>query len=184
MSSEKARETWKSRNRCYKVFGLCATETEIRWGADCAPSLDLRSAQTSYHSRYYASYRCVGVCVEITQIEFNFAFSGLGLVILLIMLATYAGVRIRKQNPALFRKYVALVVIMGVIVPTTIVVVLNIPPPTEIELDITLNFRSNSTADEATLQYHWEAPGIQKDVYGIHIDWREEYGEFSSIGAG
>ena len=103
---------------------------------------------------------------------------------LLIVLATYAGVRIRKQNPSLFRKYIALVLILGVIVPTTIVVVLNIPPPTEIELDITLDFKSNSTTDESTLQYHWDAPGIQKDVNGIHIDWREEYGELRSYGAG
>lgn len=115
-----------------------------------------------------------------TQVAFSFT----GLIILLIVLTAYAGVRIRRQNPALFRKYVALVVIVGVIVPTTIVLVLNIPLPTQIELDITLAFKSNSTADEATLQYHWDAPGIQKDVYGIHIDWREQYGESQSYGAG
>jgi hypothetical protein len=115
-----------------------------------------------------------------TQVAFSFT----GLVILLIVLATYAGVRFRKQNPSLFRKYIALVVIVGVIVPTTIIVVLNIPPPIGIELDITLDFKSNSTADESTLQYHWEAPGIRKDVYGIHIDWRSDYGESQSFGAG
>ena len=114
----------------------------------------------------------------------QFAFSFTGLVILLIVLATYAGVRIRKQNPSLFRKYIALVVIMGVIVPAITIVVLNLPQPIEIELDITLDFKSNSTADEATLQYHWDAPGIQKDVYGIHINWREQYGESQSLGAG
>jgi len=118
------------------------------------------------------------------QTQVVFAFSGIGLVVLLLVLVIYAGSRIRRQNPALFRKYVALVVIVGVIIPTTIVVVLNIPLPTQIELDITLNFKSNSTADETTLQYHWDAPGIQKDVYGIHIDWRNEYGEFQSYGAG
>lgn len=118
------------------------------------------------------------------QTEFHFAFTGIGLVILLLILVTYAGVRIRRQNPSLFRRYIALVVIVGVILPTTIIVVLNLPPPIEIELDITLDFRSNSTADEVTLQYHWDAPGIQKDVYGIHIDWREQYGESHSNGTG
>ena len=126
----------------------------------------------------------MGVCIEIIQTQFGFAFTGIGLVILLLVLVIYARSRIRRQNPALFRKYVALVVIVGVVVPTTIVVVLNIPLPTQIELDITLDFKSNSTADESTLQYHWDAPGIQKDVYGIHIDWREEYGESRSYGAG
>ncbi|MHA1423342.1 MAG: hypothetical protein ACTSRQ_12750 [Candidatus Thorarchaeota archaeon] len=114
----------------------------------------------------------------------QFAFSFTGLVLLLVVLVFYAGSRIRRQNPALFRKYVALVVIVGVIVPTTIVVVLNIPLPTQIELDITLDFKSNSTADESTLQYHWDAPGIQKDGYGIYIDWRELYGESQSSGSG
>jgi hypothetical protein len=118
------------------------------------------------------------------QTEVQFAFSGIGLVILLLVVVIYAGSRIRRQNPALFRKYVALVVIVGVIVPTTIVVVLNIPLPTQIELDLTLDFKSNSTADETTLQYHWDAPGIQKDVYGIHIDWRSDYGESVSYGEG
>ncbi|MFW9808510.1 MAG: hypothetical protein ACFFE6_03925 [Candidatus Thorarchaeota archaeon] len=118
------------------------------------------------------------------QTQFGFAFSGMGLVILLLVLVIYAGSKIRRQNPALFRKYVALVGIVGVIVPTIIVVVLNIPLPTQIELDITLDFKSNSTVDETTLQYHWEALGIQKDVYGIHIDWREQYGESVSYGAG
>ncbi len=114
------------------------------------------------------------------QTEFHFAFTGLGLIILLLVLAIYAGVRIRRQNPSLFRKYIALVVIVGVILPTAYVVVINLPQPREIELDITLHFRTNSTADEVTFQYHWDAPGILTDVYGIHIDWGDGYGESRS----
>ena len=114
----------------------------------------------------------------------QFVFTFTSLVILLLILVTYAGIRIRRHNPSLFRRYIGIVIIVGVIVPTAFVVVINLPPPREIELDITLDFRSNSTADETTLQYHWDAPGIQKDVYGIHIDWREQYGESVSYGAG
>ncbi|MFX1560105.1 MAG: hypothetical protein ACFFBL_05930 [Promethearchaeota archaeon] len=118
------------------------------------------------------------------QTQFGFAFSGLGLVILLLIVITYAGMRIKRQNPSLFRRYIALVVLVGVIVPMTFIVAINLPPPKEIELDIALDFKSNSTADEITLQYHWEAPGIQTDVYGILIDWRNGYGDYLSHGTG
>ncbi|MFX1484507.1 MAG: hypothetical protein ACFFCP_15115 [Promethearchaeota archaeon] len=118
------------------------------------------------------------------QVQFEFAFTGLGLVIVLIPIIVYAGMRIRRQNPSLFRRYVALVVIVGVIVPMTFIVAINLPPTKEIELDIALDFRSNSTADETILQYHWDAPGIQTDVYGIHIAWRNGYGDYLSDGTG
>jgi len=123
------------------------------------------------------------------QIQQTVVLSGLGLVILLLIVVTYAGARTRKQNPSLFRRYLALVVIVGVILSTTIVVVINLPPPREIELeielDITLDFKSNSTADECTIHYHWDAPGIRsKVVNGIQIDWRQITGESRSDGTG
>jgi hypothetical protein len=118
------------------------------------------------------------------QIQFEFAFTGLGLVILLLILITYVGMRIRRQDPSLFRRYIAFVVIVGVIAPMTFIVAINLPPPKEIELDIALDFRSNSTTDEVTLRYHWEAPGIQTDVYGIHIAWRDGYGDYLSNATG
>jgi hypothetical protein len=118
------------------------------------------------------------------QIQFGFAFTGLGLVILLLILVAYVGMRIRRQDPSLFRRYIALVVIVGVIAPMTFIVVINLPPPKEIELDIALDFKSNSTADKVTLQYHWEASGIQTDAYGIHIAWRDGYGDYQSNGTG
>ncbi len=110
----------------------------------------------------------------------QFVFTFTSLVILLLILVTYAGIRIRRHNPSLFRRYIGIVIIVGVIVPTAFVVVINLPPPREIELDITLDFRSNSTDDEVTFQYHWDAPGILTDVYGIHIDWGDGYGESRS----
>ena len=63
--------------------------------------------------------------------------------------------------------------------------VLNLPPARRIELDITLNFRSNSTDDESTYQYHWDASGFQTSDYGMLINWHNEgYGEAHSYGTG
>jgi hypothetical protein len=118
------------------------------------------------------------------QIQFGFGFTGLGLVILLLIIAIYGGASIRRRNPILFRRYVALVVIVGVIVPLTYIVAINLPQPREIELDVTLDFRSNSTSDESAFQYHWDAPGILSDALGIRINWREQYGESRSNGTG
>jgi hypothetical protein len=124
----------------------------------------------------------VGVRVETMQTQFAFTFSGL--IILLLIIVIYGGASIRRRNPSLLRRYIALVVILGVIVPTTFIVAINLPPPREIELDINLDFRSNSTADESMFQYHWDALGILSDALGIHINWREQYGESRSNGTG
>jgi hypothetical protein len=126
----------------------------------------------------------MGVRVDTMQIQFGFAFTGLGLVILLLILAIYGGARIRRRNPSLLRRYIAIIVIVGIVVPMAFIVVINLPPAREIELDITVDFKSNSTADESTFQYHWDAPGILSDALGIRINWRERYGESRSNGTG
>jgi hypothetical protein len=116
--------------------------------------------------------------------EFNFGFSGISLIIVLLALIIYAGSRIRNQNPALFRKYVAVVIILGVVIPISTIGILNLPKPNEVELIITLDFKSNSTTDEAAVQYGWDAQGVRDDDYGILIDWRTQYGDAHSYGTG
>jgi hypothetical protein len=116
--------------------------------------------------------------------QIQFGFTGLGLIILFLIIAIYEGARIRRHNPSRLRQYIAIIVIVGIIVPMAIIVVINLPPSREIELDITLDFKSNSTADESTFQYHWDAPGILSDALGIRINWREQYGESRSNGTG
>ncbi len=86
--------------------------------------------------------------------------------------------------PSKQRKYVALVLIVALIGSIAAVTVLNRPPPTEIELDITLEFRSNSTSHAAVYQYHWDAPGLDTDVYPFHIDWNRQYGTMHSNATG
>lgn len=116
--------------------------------------------------------------------EFNFAFSWISLIIVLLVLIIYAGSRIRNQNPALYRKYIAVVIILCVVVPISIIGILNLPKQNEVELVITLDFKSNSTTDETAVQYRWDAQGVRDDDYGILIDWRTQYGDAHSYGTG
>ncbi|TFF68650.1 hypothetical protein EU520_00065 [Candidatus Thorarchaeota archaeon] len=82
------------------------------------------------------------------------------------------------------RKHVALALILALIGTIATVTVLNLPPPREIELDVTLEFRSNSTSHAAVYQYHWDAPGLETDVYPFHIDWNRQYGTMHSNATG
>jgi hypothetical protein len=81
------------------------------------------------------------------------------------------------MDPSKQRRPIALVLIVALIGSIAAITVINLPPSTEIELGMTLEFRSNSTAHGAVYQYHWEAPGIRSDAYGIHIDWNSQYGD-------
>jgi hypothetical protein len=116
--------------------------------------------------------------------DVGFTFTGFILVLPFLVLIIYTVGKIRRADPSNLRKYAALGLIVVLIISISIIVVLNLPPSRRIELDITLNFKSNSTDHESVYQYHWDAPGIRTDVYGIHIDWNEQYGDAHSYESG
>ena len=117
--------------------------------------------------------------------DLGFSFTGLVLLLPFLVLIIYAIVKIRNADPSKRRKYVAIAISVVLIVSVSTIVILNLPPVRRIELDITLNFRSNSTNADSTHQYHWDAPGIQIGDYGILINWNNEgYAEAHSYGTG
>lgn len=116
--------------------------------------------------------------------DVGFTFTGLMLLLPVLVLVIYAIGKVRRADPSRQRKYAASVLIVILIVSISAIVVINIPRSIEVELDITLDFRSNSTDHESTYHYHWDALGIQTDAYGIHIDWNKQYGAAYSSGTG
>ncbi|TFF95367.1 hypothetical protein EU546_03390 [Candidatus Thorarchaeota archaeon] len=88
------------------------------------------------------------------------------------------------MDPSKQRRLIALVLIVALIGSITAITVLNLPSRTEIEIDITLEFRSNSTSHAASHQYHWDAPGLETNVYPFHIDWKRDYGTMHSNATG
>jgi len=116
--------------------------------------------------------------------DIGFTFTGLILVLPFLVLIIYAIVKIRSADPSKHRKYIAIVLIVVLIISVSTIVVLNLPPVRRIELDVTLNFTSNSTSHEALYQYHWDAPDAQTDENGTVIFWNQQYGEVHSYGSG
>jgi len=125
-----------------------------------------------------------GVISEMMPTDVGFMFTGFILFLPILVLIIYVIRKVRIADPSKQRKYAAVTLIVTLIVSISAVVVIKIPPATKVELDITLNFRSNSTDDKSTYQYHWNAPGIQIDGDEIHIDWNEQYGETQSYETG
>ena len=130
------------------------------------------------------SHRSSEAHIRLMQSDIGFTFTGFILVLPILVLIIYAIGKFRRADPSKRRKYAALGLIVILIISISTIVVLNIPLPRRIELDITLDFRSNSTDHQAVYQYHWDAPGIRTDVYGKHIDWNEQYGDAHSYGSG
>ncbi|MFW9843598.1 MAG: hypothetical protein ACFFEV_03400 [Candidatus Thorarchaeota archaeon] len=118
------------------------------------------------------------------QSDIGFSFTGFILVIPILALIIYAIGKVRRADPSKRRRYAALGVIIVLIISVSTIIVLNLPPVRRIELDITLDFKSNSTDHEAMYQYHWDASGIRTDVFGRHINWIEQYGDVHSYGSG
>lgn len=116
--------------------------------------------------------------------DVGFMFTGFILFLPLLVLIIYVIGKIRRADPSKQRKYVALTLIIIVIVSVSTIIVVNLPPSRQVELDIALNLRSNSTEHESTYQYHWDAHGTRTDVFGIHIDWNKQYGEAHNYGTG
>lgn len=116
--------------------------------------------------------------------DVGFTFTGFFLLLPILVLIIYLIRKARRADSPRMRKYVATILIFALIVSISMIIVINSPPSTKVELDISLGFKSNSTDHESRYQYHWEAPGIQTDVYGIHIGWNEQYGEAYSYDTG
>ncbi len=105
-------------------------------------------------------------------------------VIILIVLVVVGARRIKDKRPELFRKYIAAALILGLAVPLTFVIVITLPPPRNVELDVSLAYKSNSTSHEYSVLYHWDASSAYRDAYGTHLNWRETYPETASNDSG
>jgi hypothetical protein len=105
-------------------------------------------------------------------------------IIIPILLAILGAQRIRERRPTLLRKYIAVVVILGVVLPPTFVIVITLSPPRNVELDIAVTYKSNSTSHEYSVLYHWDASSAFRDSYGIHLNWRNIYAECTSNDTG
>lgn len=118
-------------------------------------------------------------------VQIQLGFAAILVVIIVPVLLVVAGAqRIREKRPTLLKKYIAAVVIIGIIVPPTFVILITSPPPRNVELDISLTYKSNSTSHEYSALYHWDASGAFRDANGTHLNWRETYAETASNDTG
>ncbi|MFW9921147.1 MAG: hypothetical protein ACFFED_16210 [Candidatus Thorarchaeota archaeon] len=110
------------------------------------------------------------------QLQMFYTFTALPVVLLIVAVVVYyLAKKIQVSRPDLLKRFVAAVIIIGIVVPLVFVIVITLPPPIEAELDLTITYQSNSTSHEYTSSYQWIASGIYTDAYGTHLDWIETH---------
>ncbi len=110
------------------------------------------------------------------QVQMPFTFAAVPVILLIVVVVLYyLAKKIQVSRPDLLKKFITLVIIVGLAVPLIFVVAITLPPPIEAELDLTISYRSNSTSHEYTSSYQWAASGIYTDAYGTHLDLIETH---------
>lgn len=120
----------------------------------------------------------------LQEVQFQFGLTVWPFIILLVALVAVGAQRIKERRPELLKKYIAAVVVLGLVVPLTFVIVITLPPPRNVELDVGLTYKSNSTSHEYSVLYHWDASSAYRDAYGTHLKWRQTIAETASNNTG